>query len=133
VASGSGAALEIGSDGDKLAFNKASLDAAAGKIFTLSFKNNASGVQHNWVLVKGGADVVDAVEAAASAQSRKARNAAAAVPAADTPGLLVALPMIDAGATGTVSFTAPAAGTYTFICTFPGHYQAGMQGQLVVK
>jgi uncharacterized cupredoxin-like copper-binding protein len=133
LATGSGTALEIGSDGDKLAFNKATLDATAGTVYSLTLKNNATAVQHNWVLVSGDVTVADAVEAAATAAMSKARNAAAAIPPADTKGLLVAMPIINAGTSSTVTFKAPAAGTYTFLCTFPGHYAAGMVGQLVVK
>ena len=33
----------------------------------------------------------------------------------------------------TATFTAPAAGNYIFLCTFPGHYVAGMKGTLTVK
>ena len=33
----------------------------------------------------------------------------------------------------TVTFTAPAApGRYEFVCSFPGHYQVGMRGVLIV-
>jgi plastocyanin len=39
----------------------------------------------------------------------------------------------DAGQTATGSFTAPAAGTYTFFCDQPGHKDAGMTGTLTVK
>jgi plastocyanin len=38
-----------------------------------------------------------------------------------------------AGQTATGSFTAPAAGTYTFFCDQPGHKEAGMTGTLTVK
>jgi plastocyanin len=39
----------------------------------------------------------------------------------------------DAGQTATGTFTAPAAGTYTFFCDQPGHKDAGMTGTLTVK
>lgn len=39
----------------------------------------------------------------------------------------------DAGQTATGSFTAPAAGTYSFFCDQPGHKDAGMTGTLTVK
>ncbi|MFN5664281.1 MAG: plastocyanin/azurin family copper-binding protein [Bacteroidota bacterium] len=35
-------------------------------------------------------------------------------------------------ATVTVEFTAPEPGTYTYICTYPGHWMA-MQGTLIVE
>jgi plastocyanin len=39
----------------------------------------------------------------------------------------------DAGQSATGSFTAPAAGTYSFFCDQPGHKDAGMVGTLTVK
>jgi plastocyanin len=40
---------------------------------------------------------------------------------------------VAAGKTETKSFTAPAAGTYVIDCDIPGHKEAGMVGQLIVK
>lgn len=40
---------------------------------------------------------------------------------------------IDPGKTATATFTAPAAGTYQYECDIPGHKEAGMVGQLIVK
>ncbi len=40
---------------------------------------------------------------------------------------------IDPGKSATQTFTAPAAGTYTFECDIAGHKEAGMVGQLIVK
>lgn len=41
---------------------------------------------------------------------------------------------IDPGKTATQTFNAPSkAGTYTYECDVPGHKEAGMTGQLIVK
>jgi uncharacterized cupredoxin-like copper-binding protein len=39
---------------------------------------------------------------------------------------------VEAGATKTLSFTAPAAGTYQVICAIETHFDAGMEGTLTV-
>ena len=40
--------------------------------------------------------------------------------------------MIGGGETTVIEFVAPEAGTYTYICSFPGHY-AMMKGKLIVE
>jgi azurin len=40
--------------------------------------------------------------------------------------------MLGGGETTTIAFTAPAAGTYDYICSFPGHYGM-MKGKLIVE
>ena len=52
---------------------------------------------------------------------------------ADKANVLFDSGPIDAGASKTVTFTAPAAGTYQVICTQSGHFENGMVGQLTVK
>jgi uncharacterized cupredoxin-like copper-binding protein len=38
---------------------------------------------------------------------------------------------VDAGDTKTLTFTAPAAGTYQVICAIEGHFDGGMEGELI--
>ena len=40
---------------------------------------------------------------------------------------------IGSGQTETIEFVAPTSGTYTFICSVPGHATAGMVGDLIVE
>ena len=40
--------------------------------------------------------------------------------------------MIGGGQTTSITFTAPAAGTYDFICSFPGH-SGLMKGKFIVE
>lgn len=49
------------------------------------------------------------------------------------PSLQVKMGLVQPGQTGTVTFTAPPAGAVEFICSVPGHKEAGMVGTLVVK
>ena len=83
---------------------------------------------HNFVLLTKGAKVVDFATAAMSAQ------ATGFIPADKKADILANTGLAGAGETVEVTFKVPAAaGEYPFICTFPGHFQAGMKGTLVVK
>lgn len=125
--SAAGGPLDIGSDGENLAFAPATLTAAAGQQVTVNFKNNSTAQQHNWVLVNGGDDVAATVD-------EEAVNAGPPdyLPA-DKANIIAATKMLQPGGTETVTFTAPAAGTYVFLCTYPAHYAGGMKGTLTVQ
>ena len=47
--------------------------------------------------------------------------------------VIASIAMLGPGESGSATFVAPAAGTYDYICTFPGHCLAGMRGVLTVK
>ncbi len=48
--------------------------------------------------------------------------------------IIVKTKLLGAGESETIEFTAPSAkGEYTYVCTFPGHFQAGMKGKFIVK
>ena len=48
--------------------------------------------------------------------------------------VLAATTMAGPGETVEVTFKVPTApGTYHYMCTFPGHFAAGMRGTIVVK
>jgi len=105
---------EIASVGEEFKFDKDKLTAKAGTAVVLRFKNNAKNLQHNWVLVKAGTkdEVATAGTAAGPTNDWIPRNDAR---------VLASTKLVDPGKTGDVQFTAPAAGTYQFVCTFPGH------------
>lgn len=127
-AGGAAVTLDIGSKGDELAFDKVALDAAAGSKITLNFKNNSNAganLLHNWVLTKPGA--AEGVEAdgiaAGEANSYLKPN---------DDRVIAHTKLIKGGEAETITFDAPAAGQYPFVCTFPGH-GALMKGTLTVK
>jgi azurin len=82
---------------------------------------------HNFVLLKKG---VDPVAFATAAMNARATDF---VPPEKKADIIANTTLAAAGETVEVTFKAPAAGTYTFICSFPGHFQAGMKGTLTVK
>ncbi|MFN5926989.1 MAG: plastocyanin/azurin family copper-binding protein, partial [Roseiflexaceae bacterium] len=104
------------------------LTAKAGEKVTINFKNNSSAQSHNLIIVKGGDDVAMAVDEAAA----EAGDAAGYVPA-DTTNIVANTALLAPGASETIEFTPAEAGTYTFICTYPGHYGGGMKGVLTVN
>lgn len=119
--------LEIGSDGDTLTFKPNALNVSAGQQVTIVVKDNSSSLQHNWVLIRGGADVAQKIATAgltAGADKNYLLN--------DPATIIANSPLLSAGQTADVTFTAPEAGTYIFICTVPVHFPQ-MQGILTVS
>jgi azurin len=85
-------------------------------------------MSHNVVLLKKGADANAFANAAATARATNF------IPPAMQNQVIAATGLAGNGETVEVTFKAPAeAGSYTFLCTFPGHAAVGMKGTLVVK
>jgi azurin len=124
---GGGANLNVSTAGEALQFAPAALNATAGQQAKVTFKNGSAAQKHNWVLVKGG----DAEAQKVDEEGATAGEAAGYLPS--DPNIVASVKLLNGGETGSASFAAPAAGTYTFLCTFPGHYVAGMKGTLTVK
>ena len=120
---GGGNTLDLTTNGEQLAYSPATLSGAANQQVTVNFKNGSASQKHNFVLVKGGDDVASKVDEAAAAAGGEV-----------TAGgdVVAATKLLDGGASGSAQFNLPA-GTYTYLCTFPGHYLAGMKGTLTVK
>jgi len=105
--------LEIGPVADSLMFNSETLTVSSGAEVVLRFTNSATTQQHNWVLVQDGAKD----EIAMAGLTAGAANDW--VP--EDTRIIAQTRLIAPGESGDVSFTAPSAGTYQFVCTFPGH------------
>ena len=106
--------LAISTEGDTLKFDQASLEAKAGSTVTVVFQNASTINQHNWVLVQSGTK--DEVAAAGTEAGAEADW----IPSGDDR-VLAKSGLLEPGGTQEVRFTVPAAGTYQFVCTFPGH------------
>jgi azurin len=122
--------LEIDSvpEAGSFKYTKASLEAPPGSKITLKFNNKtdaAAAVGHNWALVKKGKEdtVVNNGTAAGDANGWMKPN---------DPDIIAHTKLIKGGESDSVTFDAPAAGTYSFLCTFPGHYAGGMKGDLKI-
>jgi azurin len=127
-AAGAAATIDIGTKGDELAFDKAALEATAGSKVTLNFKNNSNpgaNLLHNWVLVKPGTDQGVEADGIAAGEANNYLKP-------NDDRVIAHTKLIKGGESETITFDAPAAGAYPFVCTFPGH-AALMKGTFTVK
>jgi azurin len=116
--------LAISAVGATMVFDKTALTVPAGAEVHLTMKVSPPGaLSHNWVLVNTGTEAQVAADGLAKGPKENY--------VAPGPNVLAYTPLIAPGKTGEVTFTAPAAGTYPYICTFPGHYMM-MKGVLTV-
>jgi azurin len=118
--------IQIASVANTMGFDKKELTVPAGAEVHLTFKNNATSsvLGHNWVLVSPG------TEASVAAAGLKLGETAGYLDVRDHD-VLANTSLAKPGETTDVTFTAPDAGKYPYICTFPGHYMM-MKGVLTV-
>ena len=105
--------LEVGVRGDTLEFDTNSFTATAGSEVVLTFSNDSALFQHNWVLVRSGTKD----EVAAAGISAGAENDW--IPPNDER-VVANTKLLGSAETEEIKFTLDA-GTYQFVCTFPGH------------
>jgi azurin len=118
--------LNIASKGNRLEFDITKLTVKEGERIRLVFENKATleVMPHNWVLIRPG--TADKVGAAGQEKGEAGDYVD------PTPDVLAYTPMAKHGQTVEVTFTAPPAGTYPYICTVMGHWLS-MKGELVVE
>ena len=92
---------------DEFRFEPEDVSAEAGGEVTLTLENEGA-LEHSWVLVPENVDAVEATQEDAIAGANTGN--------------------IAGGESATITFTAPPAGTYTIVCTVPGHAAGGMVG-----
>jgi len=115
---------------DQMQYNLKTIEVPAGSTVRVNLKHigqmakNIMG--HNFVLLKQGVDLSEFAAAAISAKDTDY------VPKSKEDQVIAHTSLVGGGESTFVEFTAPAAGTYKFLCTFPGHYVT-MQGDFIVK
>ena len=119
------AALDIAADGDALKFSTGTLTAKAGADVVLTFNNTSIINQHNWVLVNDGDKDGVATDGTIAGAANDWLQP-------DDPRVISHTALLNPGETEEVHFTAPPAGAYQFVCTFPGHNLSGMFGDFQV-
>lgn len=119
--------VNLQTDGENLSFLPASARIPANQTALMVFQNTSSAQSHNVLLIRGGDDVAAQIDWAANAD-----DAQQYIPAS-TDNVLAYTTLIPPGARTTVEIPPLPTGTYTFICTYPGHFGGGMKGVLVVE
>ncbi len=126
--SGGDVTLEIGSAGDDSKYDKEQLEAPADSKIILVFKNAAkpeANKQFNWVLTQPGKQLKVVNDGLTEGE-------ASGFIKPNDPNVIAATKLIKGGESDSVAFDAPPAGTYPYICTFPGFYTR-MRGVLTIK
>ena len=130
AAAGAARTVEINA-GDDMKYTVTNIPAKAGE--TLHIKLVSKGtlpkiaMAHNVVVLKATAKQDAFVNAAAQARATDF------IPADMKDQVLGASTLAGPGETVDVTVKIPAAGTYPYVCTFPGHFAAGMKGTIVAK
>ncbi|MAT90203.1 MAG: azurin [Flavobacteriaceae bacterium] len=115
---------------DLMKFDKNEIKVKAGQKVTLNFRHvgkmDKLVMGHNFVLLKQGTDITEfAIKASEAGQDEDWIPEGGA-------NVIVHTEMIGGGQSTSITFDAPEAGTYDFICSFPGH-AALMKGKFIVE
>ena len=130
-AAGAARTIEM-TGGDDMKYNTTEIAAKRGETIRIQLKNVGTlpkmAMAHNVVVLTPTANAAEFATAAAMARDTEF------IPASKKAEVVAATAMAGPGETVEVTFKVPAtAGAYPFICSFPGHFTAGMKGTLSVK
>ena len=118
------------SAGDDMKYDITEIYAKEGQkvkiTLTHTGKAPVAAMGHNFVLLAAGVNIDEFAKAAAAAKDNDY------IPADMAANVIAHTKTIGGGETTEVEFTAPAKGTYDFLCSFPGHYGM-MKGQFIVE
>lgn len=117
---------------DNMKFDVSLIEAEAGEtieiVFTTKSDMPKQAMAHNIAIIDLGVDLEEFVMASIGSADNDY------IAPAFEDRVIANSEMIGGGETSTFEFTVPETpGDYDFVCTFPGHYQAGMTGILRVK
>lgn len=117
--------------GDNMHFTPSVIDGHPGQRMRVILKpiGKIQALAHSFVLLRKGTTPKDFVD-----RTSEATKATGVVPPAMMDQVIAATTAVKPGDVGEVTFEAPTQpGEYIFVCTFPGHFNLGMKGRLIVK
>jgi uncharacterized cupredoxin-like copper-binding protein len=92
---------------------------AAGEEITIDLTNDGS-VEHEWVILQDGVQIASEADLPETEEELLS-------------DFVFWEDEVEPGDSKTLTFTAPAAGTYQVICAIETHFDAGMEGELVAE
>lgn len=114
---------------DKMQFDLKEITVNEGQVVELTLKHvgtmAAAAMGHNFVLLSNDISLEDFATEAIQAKATDY------IPAGEK-AVIAHTKVIGGGETDVITFTAPAKGSYDFLCSFPGHYGT-MHGTFIVK
>jgi azurin len=118
--------------GDNMKFSSETIEAKPGESITVQLKSTGTmpkvAMGHNFVLLKATAAPLEFANA-----GMEHRDTDFIAPQMKDQ-ILASTKLIGPGESADVTFKAPTKpGSYTYLCSFPGHFTGGMKGTLVVK
>jgi azurin len=118
--------------GDNMKFDVETITAKPGESLRVRLKSTGTmpkaAMGHNFILLKPGTAPLEFVNASLE------HGATDFIAPQMKDRILASTKLIGPGETAEVTFKAPAKpGAYTYFCSFPGHFAAGMKGTLTVK
>jgi azurin len=128
---GAGRTIEL-TGGDDMKFNETAIQAKPGETLHIVLKNVGKvpkiAMAHNFVALKAGVDPAKFSQDAMTAKDTDY------VPAAAKADILASTKLAGPDETVETTFKVPAKpGVYPYLCTFPGHFAAGMKGEITAK
>lgn len=117
---------------DQMKFSVTEIRVKPGETLSVTLSNIGTmpkfSMGHNWVLLTADADVSAFVNAVAGAPTTEY------IPDSHQDKVIVATKLLGPKEADTVTFQAPTEpGRYVFLCSFPGHFQVGMKGEMIVE
>ncbi len=131
AAPASGRVVEITAN-DTMKFSIAEIRAKPGETLSVTLKNIGNtpkfSMGHNFVVLKKPELVEAFIQDAPTAATTDY------IPPSHKDDILAHTKLLGPKESDTVTFNAPSSpGHYPFLCSFPGHYQVGMKGELIVE
>ena len=115
---------------DQMKYNLTELKATAGQPIKLTLKHTGkfpiTAMGHNVVILKPGTDVANFTAKALEAKDTQY------IPKSEEGSIVAHTKLLGGGEEDTITFTIAEKGTYTYICSFPGHASL-MKGTLIVE